>query len=118
MTEDIEYDHFLNVLAEDGEPRDLIIELNVILQALRDLYGVDLSRRSALELRDNLAERLSDTLEELSYYDEVVAAVWKRIPDHDLTGDYIPPTMKGGFFGLDQIGQVGEYWYPTDVEHE
>ena len=106
MSNDIEYDHYLSILEEDGEPRDLIIELNVILQALRDHYGPNLSRRSALELRDNVAERLADTLEDLSYHDEVVAAVWKRIPDHDLTGDYIPKTMSDGYLGLDQIGLV------------
>jgi len=114
MTEDIEFDHFQNILAEDCVERSLIIELNELLQNLRDRYGLDLSRRSALELRDKISERLADVLEELSYFDEVAATFWRGIPDHDLTGDYIPKTLEGGFFGLDQIGQIGEYWYGED----
>lgn len=106
--------HYLNTLSEEGEVRDLVVECNELLQVLRDRYGEELSRRSAVELHDeSISERLSDLLEDLSYYDDVVANFWINIQDHDRTGDYIPRLLKGGFLGLDQVGKVWDEEYES-----
>lgn len=108
---DIEEIHYRNILQEDGVVRDYVIEANRVLNVIRANYGPEISRRSALELHDDIADRLSGILEDLSYYDEVVANYWITIADHDLTRDEIPRTMPGDFLGLDEIGQVpGQYF--------
>ena len=117
--EEIEARHFRNCLQEEGTVRDLIVEANRVLGRLRDNYGLELSRRSALELHDDkISHQLQDLLDDLSFEDEAIANYWVSIDDHDLTGDYIPKTMEGGFYGLDQIGQIGDDYWPEDVDYE